>query len=351
MIKKLSRWAILAIVGCFAVGLFTTHSALSAELTFCGWGGSSSDSYRAAFLTPFSKKSGVKIIEDKYNGEVALIKAQAETGNVTWDIVAAGSDATVALCEEGLLEKIDYNIVGSRDNFLGGSDHECGTGALLWTTIFGYDKNRTKNGASNWAEFWDVKKFPGARGIRKSPMGNLEFALLADGVPYDKVYELLDTDKGLDRAFKKLDELKPHVKVWWNAGAQPPQLLADGEVVYCTAYSNRLLYANRNDGQNLHISWEGHLYDIEYMVIVKGTKNKDMAMKLLAFSSTVQAQADLANIIGCGPVVKGASDLLLPEVKPNIPSTHLDEGLAWNVEFWAENGEYLKERFNAWLAK
>ena len=79
MIKKLSFWAILAVAGCFTLGLFSTHSALSAELTFCGWGGSSSDSYRAAFLTPFSKKTGVQIIEDKYNGEVALIKAQAET--------------------------------------------------------------------------------------------------------------------------------------------------------------------------------------------------------------------------------------------------------------------------------
>jgi putative spermidine/putrescine transport system substrate-binding protein len=153
MIKKLSLWAILAVAGCMVIGLFTAQSALSAELTFCGWGGSSSDSYRKAFLTPFSQKEGVKIIEDKYNGEVALIKVQAETGNVTWDVVAAGSDATVALCEEGLLEKLDYNIIGSKNHFLGGSAHECGVGALLWTTIFGYDKNRTKKGASNWAEF------------------------------------------------------------------------------------------------------------------------------------------------------------------------------------------------------
>lgn len=351
MIKKLSRWTILAVTVYFVIGLFLTHSALSAELTFCGWGGSSSDSYRKAFLTPFAKKTGVKIIEDKYNGEVALIKTQAETGNVTWDIVAAGSDATVALCEEGLLEKIDYNIIGSKDRFLGGSAQECGIGALLWTTIFGYDKKRTKKGASNWAEFWDIKKFPGARGMRKSPQGNLEYALIADGVPHDKIYDVLRTDKGLVRAFKKLDEIKPHIKVWWTAGAQPPQLLSDGEVKYCTAYSNRLLYANRNQGQNLHINWEGQMYDIEYMVIVKGTKNKDLAMKLLAFSSTIEAQADLANIIGCGPTVRGASDLLLPEVKPHIPSTHLDEGFAFDVAFWAENGEYLNERFTAWLTK
>jgi putative spermidine/putrescine transport system substrate-binding protein len=187
--------------------------------------------------------------------------------------------------------------------------------------------------------------------LRKSPQGNLEYALIADGVAPNEVYKVLSTDKGLDRAFQKLDAIKPHIKVWWTAGAQPAQLLSDGEVVYSSAYSNRLLHANRNKGQKLEIVWNGQMYDIEYLVTVKGTPNKDTAMKLLAFSTTTKAQADLANTMGVGPAVKGASEMLLPEVKPNIPSSHLEEGFPFDVSFWAENGEFLNERFNAWLAK
>lgn len=346
-----SKLVVLAMVGLLVILGLMIPSGYSTELSFVGWGGSSSDAYRSAFLKPFIKKHNVKVIEDKYNGEVALIKAQAESGNVTWDVVAAGSDAMVALCEEGLLEKVDYSVIGGKDQFYEGGAHECGIGALVWSTIFGYDKKRTQNGAKNWAEFWNVKKYPGARALKKGAQGNLEFALLADGVPNKDIYKVLDTEEGIDRAFVKLDEIKPHVKVWWTAGAQPAQLLSDGEVAYSSAYSNRLLHANRNNNQNLHITWDGQLYDVEYLVIVKGTPNKKSAMNLLAVSSTPKAQADLANTMGVGPAVKGTSEMLLPEVRPNIPSSHLDRGLAFEVDFWAENGEYLNERFNAWLVR
>jgi len=351
MITRISWRSLSAVAAYVALGLLATSAAQAGEVTFVGWGGSSSDAYRSAFLTPFAKRTGAKIIEDKYNGEIALIKAQVESGNITWDVVAAGSDATVALCEEGLLERVDYNAIGGKDHFLGGGAKECGIGVLVWSTIFGFDSERITNGPSNWGEFWDVKKFPGARALRKSPQGNLEFALVADGVPFEQVYDILGTDEGIDRAFAKLDELKPYVKVWWTSGAQPAQLLSDGEVAYSTAYSNRLLHANRNLGQDLTIRWNGQLYDVEYLVVVKGTPNKETAMQLLAFASTPEAQADLANTMGVGPAVKGASEMLIPEVRPNIPSTHLDEGFSYDINFWAENGEVLNERFNAWLGQ
>ncbi|MFQ5939446.1 MAG: extracellular solute-binding protein, partial [Alphaproteobacteria bacterium] len=248
-----------------------------------------------------------------------------------------------------------WEEVGGKDAFHPVAVQECAAGAIFWSTVFAYDANRIppEQAAKTWADFWNVDKFPGARSLRRSPRSNLEFARLADGAPLDRIYDLLRTPEGVDRAFRKLDEIKPYVKKWWEAGAQPPQLLADGEVAYATAYNGRIYDANVKEGQNFKVVWTGHNYTLDLYVIPKGSPNKELALKFIAFSLRPDRQAAMTDHISYGPVATAAIPLINPKVLPHLPNApeNFEQALLVDEEFWTENLEPLTERFEAWLAQ
>ena len=202
------------------------------------------------------------------------------------------------------------------------------------------------------ADYFNVKKFPGKRGARKNAKPNLEFALMADGVPAKKVYEVLSTEAGLDRAFKKWGTIKDHV-VWWEAGAQPPQLLADGEVAMTTAYNGRLFNAIVNEKKPFVIVWDGQIWDLDLWVIPKGSRNLENALKFIAYSTDTVRNWDQSNYISYGPVRKSAQALLAPKMVPHMPTSPVNfkNALQNDYQFWADNQDEINERWAAWLAK
>jgi putative spermidine/putrescine transport system substrate-binding protein len=208
------------------------------------------------------------------------------------------------------------------------------------------------------ADFFDTKKFPGKRGMRKSPKSNLEFALMADGVAPDEVYDMLGTPEGIDRAFAKLDTIKGDV-VWWEAGAQPPQLLADGEVVMTTAYNGRLFNAAVTEKKPFKIVWDAQVWDLDLWAIPKGAPNMKAALEFLAFSTDTQRLADQASWISYGPARQSSIPLIGKHAEsgvamgPEMPTApdNFKKALQNDFEFWADNQDQLNERFNAWLAK
>jgi putative spermidine/putrescine transport system substrate-binding protein len=202
------------------------------------------------------------------------------------------------------------------------------------------------------ADFFNVKKFPGKRGMRKNPKANLEFALIADGVPTDEVYDVLSTEEGKNRAFAKLNSIKDHV-VWWEAGAQPPQLLADGEVAMTTAYNGRLFNAIVNEKKPFVIVWDGQVWDLDLWVIPEGTRNLNTALEFVAFSTDTVRNWDQSNYISYGPVRKSAQALLAPEMVPHMPTAkkNFKNALQNDYQFWADNQDELNDRFNTWLAR
>lgn len=192
-------------------------------------------SQRKAYHEPFMKETGHVVLEDEWGGEIAWIRAMVETGKYKTHIIDGVPDVVIAGCDEGILEPINWESIGmTPDDFLPGAGHECGVGTISWSTMFAYRSDIFPDGLKNWVDFWDVEKFPGKRGLYKSnPVFTLEFALIADGVDPKNVYDVLGSEGGIDRAFAKLDEIKPHV-IWWETGAQAPQLLADKEVAMTT---------------------------------------------------------------------------------------------------------------------
>ena len=207
----------------------STVAGAQDTLTVTSWGGAYTKSQEAAYMAPFAKTANVKVLQDEWDGSVAKLKGMVDTKQVTWDVIDVEPGHALQGCEEGWLEKIDYTALGGRDKFVEGAAMDCAVGTIVFGTIYAYNADKFPSGGPQTvADFWDVKKFPGARALRKSPKTTLEFALIADGVPPKDVYKVLSTKAGVDRAFKKLDQIKPNVKVWWTAGAQPPHLLADG---------------------------------------------------------------------------------------------------------------------------
>ncbi|MEB0137674.1 MULTISPECIES: ABC transporter substrate-binding protein [unclassified Undibacterium] len=332
----------LALSSCFA------HAA---EITVVNFGGANGNAQKAAYVEPFQKASGNKIVTVEYNGEMAKIKAMVEARKVNWDVVEVESGDIGRACEEGLLEKIDIARFGKASDFLPEALHECGIGAFVWSTVLAYNADKFKTAPQGWADFWDTKKFPGKRGMRKGARYNLEFALMADGVPTKDVYKVLATKAGVDRAFKKLDALKANIQ-WWEAGAQPPQFLVAGDVVMSTAFNGRIDSAQR-EGKNLKITWSGSIFDLDYWTIPKGSANKETAEKFIAFALSADAQKNYAQKIAYGPVNLQATKMLDAKTLADLPTSPANskDSIQQNLKFWTDHGEDLEQRFAAWAAR
>ena len=322
------------------------------DLSVVSWGGAYQDAQKEVYFRPFTEKTRIKMVDESWDGGIGVLRAKMQGGANNWDVVQVESEELLLGCEEGLFEKLDWAKLGGRDRFLKDAVNDCGVGAIVYNFVLAYDGDRFKEGPRSWADFWDVKKFPGKRALRKGPKTNLEIALLADGVPPSEVYKLLATPAGVDRAFAKLSQLKPHL-IWWEKGAQPPQMLASGEAVMVSAYNGRIAAANKTDRKNFRMSWNGSLYTVDSWVIMKGSPNKAQAEQFLAFVSDPANQKNLPPKIPYGITHAGATALVDKAVLPDLPTNpdNLKVSLYLNDKFWLENLDKLNQRFNAWLAK
>jgi len=321
------------------------------QVTVVNFGGANANAQKKAYYDPFEAASHTKVVAVEYNGEQAKIKAMVETKKVTWDAVEVESPDLARGCEEGLFEQLDWSKIGAKTDFQPAAVHECGVGVFVWSTVMAYNADKIKERPTSWADFWDLKKFPGKRGMRKGARYNLEFALMADGVKPADVYKVLSTQAGADRAFNKLGELRSSIQ-WWEAGAQPPQLLVAGDVTLTTAYNGRIGAAQR-EGKALQVAWYGGIYDLDYWVIPKGAQNRDAAYNFIHFASTADAQAKYAEEISYGPTNKNALTKLQPKTLANLPTAPANarDSVQFNVKFWADQGETLEKRFASWVAQ
>lgn len=324
---------------------------LAADLVVVSFGGNNKDAQTTAFYEPFQKTTGVKLVAGEYSGELAKIKAMVDTRSVNWDVVEVGSSELARGCEEGLFEQLDWARIGDGKELIDGAVQPCGAGIFVWSTVLAYDGDRLKEGPTSWKDFWDVKKFPGKRAMHKGALYSLEIALLADGVDRKEVYKTLGTSAGVDRAFKKLDQLKPHIQ-WWEAGAQPAQYLVAGDVVMSTAYNGRIANAQK-EGKNLKIVWDGNIYDFDYWAIPRGSRNVAEAQKFIAFASRPENQKVFSETIAYGPASKKALALVSKKPLGELPNAPQNNAHAVVVDtrFWTEYGESLEQRFNAWAAR
>ena len=347
--------------------LSTFGFAANADVTVMSWGGAYGEAQNEAFVKPFAASSGKATVMVDSDNPAPAIKAMVEAGNVTVDVASVEYADAIRLCDEGVLEPIDAASLPAgadgtpaADDFLPGAVTECGVSTDIWSNIFAYDTTKFPADAAPKvvADFFDTAKFPGKRGLRKGAKSVLELALMGDGVPAAEVYAVLGTPEGVDRAFAKLDTIKADV-VWWEAGAQPPQLLADGEVVMATAYNGRIFAAAMNEGKPFQIVWDGQVYENEMFVVPKGAPNMADAMEFVKFATSTEGLRASAQQISYGPARKSAmkEEILFKDGKtvmaPHLPTApeNMANALETSSEFWVDHDAELNERFQAWLSQ
>ena len=366
--KGVLKWTSLAIAGAALSGL-AGPAAAQTDLVVVSWGGAYSASQQKAYHDPYMKMNpNIRILNDDSASEgLAKLRAQAEANNWSWDLVDMVLADAIVACDEGLVLEIDYDNelepapdgTPATKDFLEGTLRDCFIPQIVYSTTFGYRTDAFGGKKpTTIADVFDLENFPGKRSLEKKPIGNLEWALIADGVDPAEVYNVLDTPEGRDRAFAKLDTIKDQV-VWWVKGAVPTQLLADGEVVMASAYNGRLFAAIEEEKQPIAMMWDWQVFDIDGWVIPKGTKKVDEVREFLRFATDTQRLADQAKYISYGPARKSSAPLvgkhadLGIEMAPHMPTSpeNAKNTLLFNYEWWADNRAELDERFQAWLAK
>lgn len=365
--KKAFKQTLIATAIAIGTAGVTTASA-ETELVVVSWGGAYTASQQKAYHDPYmAENPDIKIINDDSSAEAAAkIRAQAEAGNTTWDLVDTLPDSAIALCDEGLIEEInpDMDLAAAPDGTPASVDFgdalvsPCFIPQIVYSTTLGYRTDMVGDSApSTINDVFDLEKFPGKRALEKTPAGNLEWALIADGVDPATVYDVLDTEEGVERAFAKLDTIKDHV-VWWTKGAQPGQLLADGEVVIASAYNGRLFAAIEENKQPIGMLWDYQVFELDGWVVPTGAPNKEEAMKFLKFATDTQRLADQAKYISYGPARKSSSSMvgkhaeLGIDMAPHMPTApeNAKHVILKDVEWWADHKDELAERLEAWLA-
>lgn len=342
--------AVLLGAAALITGLITESPAQS--ITVAGPGGPTQAAHRKAIFDPFTAETGIKVVEDEWDYNLGTLRAQVDSGAIKWDIMEVTRNILLPGCEENLLERVDWDSIPDKANYMPKGIHDCGVGGVLGAMVLAYNAKISQE-PKNWADFWDLKKFPGKRGMWYTPVETLEFALLADGVAKEDVYATLAKPEGVDRAFKKLDEIKSSI-VWWRSGAESMQRLASGEVSMTTAWSGRPVVADRdNKDLDLRIAWHaGSLREFDAWVMVKGAPHKEDAAKFLAFVARADVQANLAKLVPYGGPNTKMYGLLDASVLSNLPSyePNAKDGIDVDYEFWLDHQDALVERFNKWAA-
>ncbi|MEM5297265.1 ABC transporter substrate-binding protein [Burkholderia sp. JPY481] len=340
-------------LGACALGMFATATVHAADtISVVTFGGAYEAAAKKAWFEPFTAKTGNQFSTESYDGGLAKLQAMEQSKNPTWDLIDLETNDAITACDEGLIAKFDRKALGNTSDFLPGSISDCAVSAMVWSTVYAYDSSKLKTAPTTINDFFDLNKYPGKRGMRKSPKVAMEWALIADGVAPKDVYKTLSTPAGVDRAFKKLDTIKPSI-VWWEAGAQAPQLLADGAVVMTQAYNGRIDDAVHKDKKPFKIVWDAQVYDYEWWAVVNGAKHADAAQKFIIASSTPQAYADLSKYIAYAPPRKDAIPLIDKARLNDLPTApdNFKRPLQINATFWADNADAINKRFQNWLTQ
>jgi putative spermidine/putrescine transport system substrate-binding protein len=340
------------------------RSPLHAEVNFASWGGAYEVSQQKAYVDTWQ---GGTVNFIKYSGGLDEIRAQVSSGKVTWDIVDVLPHDARQGCDEGLFEELDRDIFKPAadgtpmdDDVMVQVPNNCVVPLTYWSYVPFYQQGQYKGSQpSSIADFFDVKKFPGKRGIRSWPDGLIEMALAADGVPVSQVYQVMDTEDGIDRAFRVLDRIRDE-RVFWTRGSESLQLVKSGEVAMSLAYNGRIGAAVLSQDEKFITIWDGQVLEEEWLVMLKGAPHKKEALKFLIHTSAPEQQAGQAHYINYGPMRASAFDIIragepwfhngkyVMEHMPNRPEL-MARTIVANPDWWAEHGKAVAERYANWM--
>ena len=310
-------------------------------------GGPYTAAYRRAFYDPFEKATGIKVVNVAREAQPsAQIGAIVKSKNYIWDVTTLTLSADIPYLEaNNLLEPIGLTTAEFPD-LMPDAITPHWLGVDVYATIMAYRTDKFgDNGPKSWADFWNVEKFPGRRSLRRNPIDTLEQALMADGVPASELYPL-----DVERAFRSLAKIKPHISIWWTSGAQAMQIIQNGDVDMVATWNARAQTAIEN-GAPVKIVWNEGLYAIEGWGIPRGTPRAELAKEFVRFCADAQRQAEITSDLPYGPTNTKSMQFIAPERAAVLPSAPDNiKGMASpSPQWWAENRQAVTERFNNFL--
>ena len=352
---------------------FAQDQEMADSMTIVSWGGAYQNSQQKAYAEPYMENNpDVSITWDESSNEaVAKLRAMNEAGNITWDLVDVVASDAIRLCDEGLAMEYDPDDLlaeapdgtSAEDDFGDMIVSDCFIPQIAYSTTFGYRTDMVPEGAdapSDICSVFDLETYPGKRALEKRPINNMEWALLCDGVAKDEIYDVLATEEGQDQALAKLETIKDDV-VWWSAGADTPQLLADGEVFMGSTYNGRLFSLIEEQDQPVAMMWDAQVYDLDGWIIPTGLPDDRLARvrDFVTFATDTQRLADQAKYISYGPARESSAPLvgqhadLGIDMAPHMPTNPENAGntFLYNYEFWADYRDDIDAKFQSWLAQ
>ncbi|TCK31446.1 putative spermidine/putrescine transport system substrate-binding protein [Ancylobacter aquaticus] len=341
----------LSIPAIMAALLLPAAAASAEQITFVSQGGAYQEAQTKAILDPVAKLLGITIHQDSSPDAWPVLKTQTATGKPIWDVIDTPTKDCIRGGEQGMIEKLDFSRLPNAAEIPAEYKTEYSVPYEFYSSVLAFNtKKYGENGPKSWADFWDVEKFPGTRALRSHPMATLEAALLADGVPADKLYPL-----DVDRAFKKLEQLKPHVTVWWTSGAQSAQLLADGEIDMEMAWNGRVTAVIKEGAPIGYTFNQGFLQETS-LCILKGAPNLDTSYKFLNAAISADIQANFPAYIDYGPGNPAAykTGKIAPERAAQMPSSpdNAARQILISVGWWSSPaGEEAQKRWASFIQK
>ncbi|MCB4379653.1 extracellular solute-binding protein [Synechococcus sp. MU1644] len=368
---KLTKTLLATTALTLASGTAFADGHMASDMTLVSWGGAYQSSQQNAYVAPYLEMNdGVSAVWDESSAEaVAKLRAMNEAGGVTWDVVDVVAADAIRLCDEGLALEIDpdEDLAAAPDGTSAADDFgdllvsDCFIPQIVYSTTFGYRTDLVGDTApTSVCAVFDTEAYPGKRSLEKRPINNMEWALLCDGVAKDDVYDVLATDDGQQQALDKLATIKDDV-IWWSAGADTPQLLADGEVVMGSTYNGRLFAAIEEQKQPIGMLWDAQVFDLDGWIIPTGLspEREARARDFIKFATDTQRLADQAKYISYGPARASSAPLvgqhaeLGIDMAPHMPTdpNNAQNTFLYNYEFWADYRDDIDAKFQAWLAQ
>ena len=336
--------------------LWPIASSAQEDLNIVSWGGPYENAQSQAFFTPFSKEHDVPVSTFVYSGEPDALETRAAAEG--WDVVDMLEDQAIADCASGYLLELDHAALGLRkSDFSPVPIRRCSVPQNVYAVVFAFN-DRAFSGAkpTKIDDFFDVDKFPGKRAIARSPDAILEWALLAEGVPPEQIYDLLSTDRGLRLAFRKLDQIRDHI-IWWETPAQSAEFLKSGAAAFSSGYNGRFFTLSNEENAPVSIVWDGRLVGYDVWAIPATSKNINNAKRFLTFASDPKRMAKLAELMPYGPTRPAAFEYVglnpttgiqMRDHLPNAPS-HGGRVLAMDSVWYANTADLRQRRFLQWL--
>lgn len=331
--------------------LLPAHAA-DTTVTFAGFGGSLQEAVVKGLFAD-APKLGIRIREER-SGAWPGIKAHLTANAPGWDLTEIGFARAELAAQSNLVRDIDYGIVDkSKIPAALAQPKYIGVGTFSYGIAYQNKKYGTGKGPQSWADFWDVQKFPGRRSLLGNGTYALEAALAADGVPLQDIYKLLRTPAGVDRAFAKLEQIKPHVAVWWQSGGQAVQLMRDAEVDLIMIPNGRAM-ALADDGADISFVWNQAFVDTESLIVPNNAANVPAVMQLINTALDPANQAAFARGAGFGPVNLKVYEQKLLDAKllPWLPTAPQNIGKQlWADQVWyaSPQSEAAMQRFVKFL--